>query len=279
MHDQPHLHRQRTVGRLLLPILLVAAPLAHAQLGLGLSPMREEIHLEPGMQQSGTLMVSNDSAANLRIRAGLVDFFLDAEATPQFVPNAPKEAPFSCRQWLSVNPMEWEQGPGTGHPVRFTVRAPAGAGVQSYHCGIAFTALAQGSEGRGIGLRMAVRAVTVLYVFVGNPQIQGALKAVSLENAAGSAGTAFQGVVVVENSGSSVFRPAGEFAVLDEQGKVLETHELAALPVLPKREQRLIVPLEHVNSQGRYTLRARVDIGTGEIQEGTAVVIARPPGS
>lgn len=279
MHDQPHLRRRRTLIRLLLPALLAAAPLAHAQLGLGLSPMREEIHLKPGMQQSGTLTVSNDSAARLRVRAEVVDFFLDAEATPQFVRNAPDEAPFSCRQWLSVNPMEWEQGPGTGQSVRFTVRAPAGAAEQSYHCGIAFTALAPGSEGQGIGLRMAVRAVTVLYVFIGNPQIQGVLKSVSLENVAGSTGTTFRGVVIVDNFGSSVFRPTGELAVLDEQGNVVEAHELAALPVLPKREQRLIVRLEHVAGQGRYTLRARVDIGTGEIQEGTAVVIARPPGS
>ncbi len=49
------------------------------------------------------------------------------------------------------------------------------------------------------------------------------------------------------------------------------------LPVLPKRDQNFVFPLKLAAGPGKYTLRARVDLGTNEIQEATAVVVAQKP--
>src|ERR1035438_7157090 len=50
----------------------------------GLTPMREELQLAPGAQHSGVLMVSNDAPGKVRVVAELLDFYIDAETTPQF---------------------------------------------------------------------------------------------------------------------------------------------------------------------------------------------------
>ena len=54
---------------------------------------------------------------------------------------------------------------------------------------------------------------------------------------------------------------------------MVETSKFISLPVLPKRDQNFIFPLE-LTGPGRYTLRARVDLGGSEIQEATALVTA-----
>ncbi len=42
--------------------------------------------------------------------------------------------------------------------------------------------------------------------------------------------------------------------------------------MLPKRQQRFLFPLESAIETGTFTLRARVDIGSKEIQEATVQV-------
>ncbi len=239
--------------------------------------MRVETRIRPGAQSSGTLRVSNESSARLRVRAELLDFFIDENGTPQFGPSYRQEAEHSCREWLSVNPMELELDAGSQLPVRYTLRVPPAAGERSYHCGVGFTTLPTASEIKGMGLRVAVRAVASFYPIVGNPKIDGELREVTLEFAARAKPPRWQAVAVLENRGWMLFRPSGELVVLGEDGRVIESHPFVPLPVLPQRRQRFLFPLERIVNESRYTLRARVDIGSGEIQEGSTVVVARTP--
>jgi hypothetical protein len=82
------------------------------------------------------------------------------------------------------------------------------------------------------------------------------------------------GEVVVQNHCLTHFRPIGELALIDADGKVVESVALTPLPALPKRAQRYLVPFTADLAPGAYTLRARVDFGTNVIEEGTAVVHA-----
>ncbi len=102
----------RTFRRsLLLAAILIATVAPHtasAQIGLGLSPMRLEFGVSPGAVHSGSLTLSNESGAPIRVRAELLDFYIDDQETPQFAPSYPSERESSCRTWLTVNPMEAE---------------------------------------------------------------------------------------------------------------------------------------------------------------------------
>ncbi len=276
MHTQSNLFRKRTVelfaaGTLLMP----AWPLA-AQVDLGLSPMRVEFSALPGKAISGSLALSNGAPAKNRVRAEILDLYVDETTTPQFVANALAEADYSCRGWLSANPMEIEIGPRSQILVRYTVRVPANALEQSYHCALGFRTLPTASEESGTQMRTAVRMIAVFYVTVGKPAISGVIKDLKLEPVNNAGSPLWRAVVVMENSGMMLYRPAGEVEITDASGNVIESKKLASFPVLPKRQQRFVLPLKGSLSPGPYTLKARIEVG-GEIQEASVAVVAEAP--
>jgi P pilus assembly chaperone PapD len=263
----------KLIARWMLALAMAATPAA-AQLGLGLVPMRLEFRLAAGQQTSGTLNLSNDSQTKVRIRTELLDFFVDRSATPQFERSLSSEAGDSCRAWLTVNPMETEAAAGAQLPVRYTIRVPEGVAEGSYHCAAGFLTLPPADQANAGGIRTAVRVVTAFYVVVGNPPMQGQVKDIQVEPMPARApnGPAWQAVVVIENRGRMHLRPSGTLTVLDSSGQTVETAQFQSLPVLPSREQRFLFPLKTDVNSGGYKLRARVDLGTGEIQEANAVV-------
>ena len=282
MSTNSQLSVYRTVVILMALLTLGAAVPAWAQLGLGLVPMRVELHMTPGQEYSGPLKLSSESDAKTRIRAEVLDFNIDDKTTPQFERDLPQEAAISCKKWLSLNPMEIEIEKGGFLTVRYTLRAPADVTEGSYNCAAGFTTLPAAEQATaGIGMRMAVRIVAAIYVVVGSPSVRGGLKEFKLEAippAKDSKQEArWQAVVVLENQGRMYFRPTGKLEVVDDKEQVVESEEFAPLPVLRERSQRFIFPLKVHLDPGHYKLRARVDIGTGEIQQGSAdVTVDRP---
>jgi hypothetical protein len=267
---------------------------AHAQLGLGLVPMRQEMKIAPGQQVSGALKLSSESGVKTRIRAEIDDFDIDATDTPQFERDLPQEARYSCKNWLTLNPMEIELEQGGSLLVRYTIRVPVDTAEGSYACAAGFTTLpsADQAAAQGMGMHMAVRIVSAFYIQVGNPQVMGSLKEIKLEAVPPQAAPAESGpatnateaksswrvVVVLENSGKMYFRPSGKLEVLDADGKTVETDDFPSLAVLRERTQRVIFLLKTNLEPGNYKLRVNVDIGTGEIQAGTAdVAVEAPP--
>jgi hypothetical protein len=237
--------------------------------------MRLEFGMDAGAQHSGVLMLINDSAAPVRVRAELLDFMVDASQTPQFEPSLASENGFSCREWLSVNPMETELGPGKQQAIRYTIRIPQDASSpRSYHCAAGLSTLPTAGQLGGNGIRTAVRVVSAFYVVVGNPAVEGGFKEMKLVRLGNDQKSNWFGEVVMQNFSYMHFRPIGDLSILDADGKVVETVQFVPLPVLPKREQRLLVPFKSDLAPGKYTLRARVDIGNNQIEEGTAVVSA-----
>lgn len=259
-------------------VVIAAAALAGsaaAQVGLGLAPMREELSMAPGAAHSAVLTLANGSPQKVRVVAETLDFYLDSSATPQFARYYPLEADFSCRQWLVANPMEIELNGKAQVPVRYTVRVPAAARERSYHCAIGFTTQPTAEELRStaIGLRTAVQIVAAIYVVVGHPAPGGRIKDIMLEYAGTDPKTGgWRAVVTFHNASLMHFRPVGDLDILTADGAVVETVHFAPLPVLPQRDQNFVLPLKLAGGAGRYTLRARVDLGGDEIQEATALV-------
>jgi hypothetical protein len=277
MHTFSYLHSQFSVRVWLATCALAFALSANAQVGLGLTPMREELQMAAGGAHSGTLALVNDSSAKVRVVAEQLDFFIDSTTTPQFQRLAPQEAAYSCRQWLVLNPMEMELSGNSRMLVRYTLRVPAAATDQSYHCAIGFTSQPPAEEIKSTGLRTAVQIVAAFYVVVGKPQAEGSVKDLKLEYVADSQQPRWKAIVVLHNHSLMHFRPVGDLDVLNESGVVVESVKFVPLPVLPKRDQNFEFPLKLEAGPGKYTLRARVDLGANEIQEATAAVVAAKP--
>ncbi len=279
MFAYPYLQRQRPIAFLLFAAAVFAGA-AHAQggLGLGLGPMRVDLNLAPGAVYSGVFALANNGTMPTRVVGETLDFYLDETATPQFGPDYQREAEFSCRTWLTANPMEFELNAGGQIPIRYTVRVPQTATPRSYHCAVGFTTQPTASDGRApMGLRTAVQIVGAIYVVVGKPAIEGTVKDLKLEYSTDPRNPGWHALVTLTNSGLMHFRPEGQLDVLDESGTVVETVQFIPAPVLPKRDQNFVLPLKLAKGEGKYRLRARVDLGGNEIQEATANVVAKIP--
>jgi hypothetical protein len=272
MHTYSHLHSYRALSAVLL---LISTQALSAQVGLGLSPMRLEMKMAPGKEQSGVLTLTSDSGEKVRVRAEALDFWIDQNQTPQFESRLPSEAGFSCRDWLTVNPVETEVTPLKLVNIRYTLRIPAKAeSPRGYHCAIGFTTLPTDGQVGETGIKTAVRVVSAFYVVTGNPGIEAEFKELKLVHSTEGGNPRWVGEVVLQNHCLTHFRPVGELSILNSDGKILESVALTPLPALPNREQRYIVPFTTDLAPGAYTLRARVDFGTNVIEEGTAVVHA-----
>jgi hypothetical protein len=266
--------------RLLVAAGTVFSGAAEAQVGLGLSPLRVEADARPAGVVSGPLTLSNESSARVRFRAELLDFYIDDSATPQFSRAFARENEYSCRNWLSLNPMEAEIEPGNNVTVRFTLSLPPNTASRGYHCAAGFTTMPTAEQAAaGMGLRTAVRMVTAFYLNTGNPAIEAGLTGLRVEQTGDPKNPVWQAVVILKNWGLRYFRPEGEIELFDPAGKVVESVKVPSMPVLPNREQRLPVPLKTALQQGEYRLRARVSLGTPEVHEAVATtVLAAPPG-
>ncbi len=276
MYAFTYLYGKRTLTILALFGSLAAPGALRGQTGLGLAPMREELKLAPGATHSGILTLANTADEKVRIVGEILDFYLDSTATPQFGPEYKQEAEFSCRHWLVANPMETELNGKAQVPVRYTLRVPAEATARSYHCAIGFTTQPTADHAKAIGLRTAVQIVAAIYVVVGQPALEGAVKDLKLEYVPDSVHPVWRAVVTIRNDGWLYFRPQGDLDVLDENEVVVETVHFTPLPVLPRRDQNFLFPLK-LAAEGKYILRARVDLGANEIQEATARVVAAKP--
>ncbi len=235
-----------------------------AQVGIGLSPMRVEMKIGPGQSYSGALELTNETGGKMRIRGELLDFMLDRTMTPQFARTMPDEAAWSCREWLTVNPMESEIGDGEKLIIRYTIRVPKEAQARGFHCAAGFTALTPAGEAKAIGIRNVVRAVAAFYATVGDNKARGEVSGLKIE----TTGKVNNAVVSIRNDSEYYFRPAGKLELLGGDGKVLETVDVPPFPVLPKREQRFVVPIA-TDPAAVDTLRVRVDLGMDEVQEAT----------
>ncbi|HUK19155.1 MAG TPA: hypothetical protein VLW65_22190 [Bryobacteraceae bacterium] len=265
--------RQRSVRVLLLAATVLAGSL-HGQMGLGMVPMRVDYELAPGAVQSGVLVLASNAPAAVRVTGQILDFYLDDTGTPQFGREYKREAEFSCRTWVVANPMEVELNPNAQIPVRYTIRVPQTAAARSYHCGIGYTTQPTAGEMKAIGLRTAVQIVGAIYVVVGKPAIEGTVKDLRLEYVPDPKTPGWRAIVTINNAGLMHFRPVGDLDVLDQNGTVVESIQFVPMPVLPKRDQSFAFPLKLAAGEGKYTLRARVDLGGNEIQEATANVVA-----
>ena len=276
MRSYPQLHRRGILTFHAVLAGLLWTGFAFGQVGLGLSPMRLEFGSKAGSVQTGSLTLRNEADAPVRVRTELLDFHLDATATPQFETSFQEEAGYSCRGWLSVNPMETEIAPRQSVQVRYTLRVPSAAASRSFHCAAGFNSLPTASQARQSGIRAAVRMVAAFYVVVGEPAIEGEVSDVKFEPASASPDQTWQAVVTIRNWGHRYFRPNGGIELLDSLGTVVGKTEFPALPVLPNRSQRFLIPLEVKPAAGQYALRTRVNIGTPEIQEAVVPVVVTP---
>ena len=251
--------------KLIFPILLILVSVlpGRAELGIAMSPMRVEIKITPGDQYTDALRVTNDADDVIRARGELLDFSIDAGMTPQFEEIIEQESGYSCRDWLQLNPREFELNAAETIRARYTIRVPAGTPEGEYHCGAGYVSLpAINKTPQQMGVQIAVRAVAAFYVYVGEPKSAPKLNGITIKSAPEGQLIA---EAMLENQGQKHFRVAGFMEIKDAAGKLVERLDYPTIPVLPGRVQPFPLQLKTVLAPGRYTLRSQTDVGLPEV--------------
>ncbi len=241
-----------------------------AQTGLALTPMRLEVAAPAGTQRNGVLNVGNDQPTEARFRVEILDVSIDKEAVPQFEKDIPAESLFSCKQWLTVNPMEATMAASSQMSVRYTFRVPQDAPPRTYHCALGFTSLpdARPAQNGPVGIVALVRMTTTLYITVGSPKPTGELKSITVEPLPGTKNSGHRLIFNVENAGFTNLRGAGTVTIQNEAGKTVQTTDFPTTAIYPSRTQRIPLAIDKALPDGAYSVHVRVNLGTNEIQEG-----------
>ena len=264
-----YLHDYRKLTLASLALCLTASPhFARAQSGFALSPMRTELNLGAGTTRNGALALANDAKEAGRFRTEILDLSIDKEAVPQFEKDIPSEGAFSCKDWVTVNPMEAEIPAAGQMSIRYTFKVPANAPARTYHCALGFSSLPDAKAQQApVGIVALLRLTSTFYITVGRPAPAGEVKHISIEKINAPETSGYRAVISVENSGLTNLRGAGKVDILNERGEVVQASEFPSVVILPSRTQRLPVVLTTKMPDGAYTLRTRVNLGNGEIQE------------
>jgi P pilus assembly chaperone PapD len=240
--------------------ILTPAHLFSAEVSISISPIRVEHLVKQGEKGTDTITVTNDGTASTRLKVSIEDWALTRDGNPMFMKVG--NNPYSCAEWIRINPVDFRIDPGQTREVRYTITVPQGIDDAGYRAAVVFETVPDVIPGEKIRrVFLKGRIVTILYEVVGKPIPQG--HANSLKANAKKEGMDF--ILALQNTGKVHFRTKGSITVKDSNGNKVFEVELPDVPVLPESERDVKVSYDKFIPKGKYTATAVVDIGKREL--------------
>jgi P pilus assembly chaperone PapD len=231
-----------------------------AEVSISVSPIRVEHLVMQGQKGTDMISVANDGTASTRLKVSIEDWTLTKDGNPTFM--KVEGNPYSCAEWIRINPVDFRISPGQTKEVRYTVSVPQGIEDGGYRAAIIFETVPDVTPGEKMKrVFLRGRIVTVLYEVVGNPISQG--HANSLKTGLKKDGIDF--ILSLQNTGKVHYRTKGSITVKDEKGEKAFEIEIPDIPVLPESEREIRVHYEKPIPKGKYSAIAVVDIGKKEL--------------
>jgi P pilus assembly chaperone PapD len=247
---------------LLMGVILILVPSLTftAEVSISLSPIRVEHSVKQGEKGTDAISVTNDGTAPTRLKVSIADWTLTRDGNPMFM--KPGGNPYSCAEWIRINPVDFRSAPGQTKEVRYTITVPQGIDDGGYRTAIVFENIPDfDSEEKTKRVFLRGRIIAILYEVVGNPVPQG--QANSLKAELKKEGIDF--VLNLQNTGKVHYRTKGSITVKDSAGTKAFEVELPDVPVLPESEREIKVTYDRPIPSGKYSAMAVVDIGKKEL--------------
>jgi hypothetical protein len=265
---------------LTLPVILssttvfaaTAAPNTAPGSGLSISPLHNQLTLDPGQTTSININIKNITQNTVTAKSYVNDFQSDNNTgNPVIITDPNKTLQTSIKKF--VHPVDVPLAVGEKKQVTVPVSIPAGTTPGAYYGIIRYRAIPTGSaapkEGE-VSLSASVGTIVLIQV-KGNLKVQGQLSALKVYNN-GSSGTFFfhkpnKAGVEVKNLGNSFLQPFGKVTINDMSGKQVYSYEVnnsqPRSNVLPGSNRMFIDPIKNISKPGRYTLNASIAINDG----------------
>lgn len=240
---------------ILIPIFVFSA-----EVSISVSPIRVEHLVRQGEKGTDMISVTNDGTVPTRLKVSIEDWTLTKDGNPMFMKM--RNNPYSCAEWIRVNPVDFRIAPGQTREVRYTVSVPQGVEDGGYRAAIIFETVPDVKPGEKIKrLFLKGRLAAILYEVVGKPIPQGHTEGLKTELK--KEGVNF--ILSLQNTGKVHYRTKGTITVKDERGEKAFEIEIPDVPVLPESERDIAVNYEKPIPPGKYSAIAVVDIGKKEL--------------
>ena len=232
----------------------------HAEVSIGVAPIRVEHCVKQGERGTDMISVTNDGSAPTRLKISVEDWNLTKDGNPIFI--KPGENLYSCARWIRVNPSDLRIEPGQVKEVRFTVSVPPGVEDGGYRAAIIFETIPDSTPGEKVKrVFLRGRIAAIIYEVVGNPAPNGHANALRVQPK--KEGVDF--ILALQNGGKVHFRTKGSITVKDDKGEKVTEVEIPDVPVLPESEREVKVSHDKPIPKGKYHALAVVDIGKKEL--------------
>lgn len=241
-------------------LILIPISVYAAEVSISVSPIRVEHLVRQGEKGTDMVSVTNDGTGPTRLKVSVEDWTLTKDGNPMFTKVG--TSPYSCSEWIRVNPVDFRIGPGQTKEVRYTVSVPQGINDGGYRAAIIFETVPDVTPGEKIKrVFLKGRIVTILYEVVGKPVPQGHANSLKAEPRK----EGFDFILSLQNTGKVHYRTKGTITVKDEKGEKALEVDIPDVPVLPESEREIKVTYDKTIAKGNYTAIAVVDIGKKEL--------------
>lgn len=254
--------RSKTGKAVLLLFLIPAAAPSFGQIYFGISPIRAEHRLSPGESLTDVFEIRNNAAGPIRLKVYVENWTILPNGTPSFLGADP--TPYSCKDWIMVNPRDFRLNPGETRSVRYTTTVPAGTPPAGYHASVSFETVPEAADGQGANRMLFTgKIAAVVYIVAGDPAVQGDL----LDLVMGLKDGAPAVILSLENSGRTHFRTKGTLRMFDAENKKTADVLLPDDVLLPESRKNVACPLPDSLGAGTYRVVCTLDIGRPELIE------------
>jgi hypothetical protein len=240
--------------------------------GLSISPLHNQLTLDPGQSTTIKLNIKNITQNQVLAKAYINDFTADNDTgNPVIVTDPNKQLPTSVKKFVKVSDVPLAVG--EKKEVTIPINIPAGTTPGAYYGVLRYQAVPAGANAPGAGqvsLSASVGSLVLIQV-KGNLVEKAQLSGLRVYNGNRS-GTFFfqkpnQVGVQISNLGNSFVQPFGKVVVTNTSGKQIYSYEINDVNpranVLPGSRRVFKDPIKNINKPGRYKVTASISFGDG----------------
>jgi len=228
--------------------------------GFLLSPPSFDLVVFPGRAVTKSIRITNVSRETLFIEVKKEDFVIDARGKVKWL--EPGVYPFSCHEYVEVNPLSFTILPGEKKTVRFTVNLPQNA--RGEYSGVLVFRSVRLPKVWKPTVVLEGEVVCALYIKAANTVVKsGDIKNITYEG-----DTIF---IEFSNEGNCRLKPSVTLTVWDGPEKVYEK-KVEGETILRHSRRVFAFPFK---KKGRFRVIARIDYGGLEILEGEREILVR----
>jgi len=258
-----------------LALLFIGCVTAHAQISVGVTPIRAEHQVQAGQSKTDRLIVENKSPMPLHMKVSVADWYLTKDGDPVFVKRG-KFPESSMSEWIEVNPAEFDLESDGRQILRYTMEVPPETPAGGYRAAIMVESVPEIAADHAANVTyLTARIGVVIYDQVGTVPTQAEITDQKIvadpENPENLAVR-----LTIANGGLTHFRFKGECRILDNGGGVAQSLTVPEAVILPGTERFVLLKLKEAPPPGSFTIVSRLDVGLKELLEAKTHITRNP---